>query len=320
MASNEQLKMIDELAGEVLKVISFGMQLLPEPVKKALENRVVQGLAKTSGGLTQIAAGCELCTTVVGSVQGIPMIALGTNMAFEGLQDLWYTLNGELDKESKNLIKEATGHKIDNIVELSEIGMSIYAGKISSKKIAGKIGEESEKLGGLLKKIKKPVSSLSAKSKRLVKKFLPKKHYRKFEVVDIEELAKKQGLKPNLQLFAEEAKWDMPKAGKYINGRYYTCHALERMAPDTIEVRAKLSRRAEKLASKKGYELGTKKYDKFCRDYVNPRNIPPNVIENAILSTERIPDKKYINTFVHETLDVKVYVNSNGDVVTVIKK
>ena len=202
MASNEQLKMIDELAGEVLKVISFGMQLLPEPVKKVLENRVVQGLAKTSGGLTQIAAGCELCTTVVGSVQGIPMIALGTNMAFEGLQDLWYTLNGELDKESKNLIKEATGHKIDNIVELSEIGMSIYSGKVSSKKIAGKIGEESEKLGGLLKKIKKPVSSLSAKSKRLVKKFLPKRHYRKFEVVDIEELAKKQGLKPNLQLFA----------------------------------------------------------------------------------------------------------------------
>ena len=202
MASNEQLKMIDELAGEVLKVISFGMQLLPEPVKKILENRVVQGLAKTSGGLTQIAAGCELCTTVVGSVQGIPMIALGTNMAFEGLQDLWYTLNGELDKESKNLIKEATGHKIDNIVELSEIGMSIYSGKVSSKKIAGKIGEESEKLGGLLKKIKKP-ASLATRTKRLVKKFLPKRHYRKFEVVDIEELAKKQGLKPNLQLFAD---------------------------------------------------------------------------------------------------------------------
>ena len=133
------------------------------------------------------------------------MIALGTNMAFEGLQDLWYTLNGQLDKESKNLIKEATGHKIDNIVELSEIGISIYAGKVSSKKIAGKIGEESEKLGGLLKKIKKP-ASLATRTKRLVKKFLPKRHYRKFEVVDIEELAKKQGLKPNLQLFAEEGK------------------------------------------------------------------------------------------------------------------
>ena len=97
--------------------------------------------------------------------------------------------------------------------------MSIYVGKVSSKKIAGKIGEESEKLGGLLKKIKKPVSSLSAKSKKLVKKFLPKKRYRKFEVVDIEELAKKQGLKPNLQLFAEEA----------INELNFSNKALEHM-------------------------------------------------------------------------------------------
>ena len=100
--------------------------------------------------------------------------------------------------------------------------MSIYAGKVSSKKIAGKIGEESEKLGGLLKKIKKPVSSLSAKSKKLVKKFLPKKCYRKFEVVDIEELAKKQGLKPNLQLFAEETTADLLRNAKFTdNGGIY---------------------------------------------------------------------------------------------------
>ena len=155
-------------------------------------------------------------------------------MAFEGLQDLWYTLNGELDKESKNLIKEVTGHKIDNIVELSEIGMSIYAGKVSSKKIAGKIGEESEKLGGLLKKIKKQVSSLSAKSKRLVKKFLPKRHYRKFEVVDIEELARKQGLKPNLQLFAENKNIGVgnPVAvvGKGHTGRFVPNNLSEQMA------------------------------------------------------------------------------------------
>ena len=87
-------------------------------------------------------------------------------------------------------------------------------------------------------------------------------------VVDVEELAKKQGLKPNLQLFAEETKWDMPKGGKVINGRYYTQHALERMAPDTLEIRAKLSRRAEKIANQKGYKLGTKDYNKFCIKYV----------------------------------------------------
>ena len=160
---------------------------------------------KVTGGVSEIATGCGLCTTVAGSLEGVPLIIFGTNMAFEGIQDLWYTLRGELDKESKNLIKEATGHKVDNLVELAEIGMSIYAGKVASKKITGKLGEESEKLSGLLKKTRKPTSVVT-RAKRLVKKFMPKKRYRKFKVVDIEELAKKQCLKPNIQLFAEEGK------------------------------------------------------------------------------------------------------------------
>ena len=85
--------------------------------------------------------------------------------------------------------------------------MSIYAGKVASKKavpkLTGELGEESEKLSGLLKKTRKPVS-IATRTRRLVKKFMPKKRYRKFKVVDVEELAKKQCLKPNIQLFAEE--------------------------------------------------------------------------------------------------------------------
>ena len=131
------------------------------------------------------------------------MIVFGTNMAVEGTQDLWYTLSGELDKESKNLIKEVTHHKVDNLVELSEIGMSIYSGAVASNKITGKISEESEQLNRLLNKVKKP-TSVATRTKRLVRKFMPKKRYRKFKVVDIEELAKKQCLKPNIQLFAKD--------------------------------------------------------------------------------------------------------------------
>ena len=163
----------------------------------------------------------ELCTTVAGCVQGIPLIVFGTNMAFEGIQDLWYTLRGELDKESKNLIKEATGHKVDNLVELAEIGMSIYSGKVASKRISGKLGEESEKLSCLLKKTRKPMPLVS-RTKRLVKKFMPKKRYRKFKVVDIEELSKRQCLKPNIQLFAEEIEkreYTPPNGGGGITSR-----------------------------------------------------------------------------------------------------
>ena len=235
--------MIDELAGEILKTIGVLMQMLPEPVKKVLENRAVQGVMKVTGGVSEIATGCGLCTTAVGCVQGIPLIVFGTNMAFEGIQDLWYTLRGELDHESKNLIKEATGHKVDNLVELAEIGMSIYSGKVASKKIAGKLGEESEKLSGLLKKTRKPTSVVT-RAKRLVRKFMPKKRYRKFKVVDIEELSKRQCLKPNIQLFAEDGKKlklaqygdDFGKMGKYVktpnvnfDWSQSTNHGLERM-------------------------------------------------------------------------------------------
>lgn len=58
---------------------------------------------------------------------------------------------------------------------------------------------------------------------------------------------------------------------------------------------------------------------KFCKKYVDPRNIPPSVIEDAINSTKGIPGNVK-GTIVHETNDVKVVVNSIGKVVTVIPK
>lgn len=111
----------------------------------------------------------------------------------------------------------------------------------------------------------------------------------------------------------------MVEGGSKINNREYSQHAIERMAPDTPAVRAELSRRAEKLAESKGLKVGTDEYYQFCKKYVDPRNIPPSVIEDAISSTKGIPGNTP-GTFVHETADVKVIVNSNGKVITVIPK
>ena len=99
--------------------------------------------------------------------------------------------------------------------------------------------------------------------------------------------------------------WDMTEGGGVINGREYSQHAMERMAPDTPTVRAELSRRAEKAAQQKGLEVGTKEYYEYCTKYVDPRNIPPSVIEDAISSSKAIPGNRP-DTFIHETLDVKV--------------
>ncbi|OOM80580.1 putative endo-beta-N-acetylglucosaminidase precursor [Clostridium puniceum] len=118
---------------------------------------------------------------------------------------------------------------------------------------------------------------------------------------------------------AGEAGWDMLKGGGYINGRRYSQHAMERMAPDTPQVRAELEKIAADLAKGKGLEPQTKAYSDFVKKYVDPRNIPPSAIEDAIKNTTSAPGK-YADTFIHETGDVTVVVNGVGDVITVIPK
>jgi hypothetical protein len=113
--------------------------------------------------------------------------------------------------------------------------------------------------------------------------------------------------------------WDMHKGGGEIGGRRYSEHSLERMAPDTIEVRAELSTWATQKAVEKGLSPGTKEFDTFVKKYVDPRGVPPMVVEDAIRNN---PAKagKYTDTFVHENDYVKVVTNGKGDVVTVIPK
>jgi len=116
-----------------------------------------------------------------------------------------------------------------------------------------------------------------------------------------------------------EAGWDMSVGGGNINGRRYSQHAMERMAPNTPEVKAELYQRATKIAKEKGLVPQTKEYSTFIDKYVDPRNIPPSVIEDAIKNTKPISGNRP-DTFVHVTDSVKVITNGNGDVITVIPK
>ena len=113
--------------------------------------------------------------------------------------------------------------------------------------------------------------------------------------------------------------WNMVEGGETINEREYSQHAMERMTPDTPQVRAELSRRVEKSATQRGLKVGTQEYYEYCKKYVDPRNIPPSVIEDAISSTKGIPENRP-DIFIHETADVKIVNNSAGKVITVIPK
>ncbi|NPC94028.1 transposase [Bacillus sp. WMMC1349] len=113
--------------------------------------------------------------------------------------------------------------------------------------------------------------------------------------------------------------WNLSISGTKIAGRKYSRHALERMAPKTPEVKANLTSRAIKIAIEKGYKPKSKEYLNFIKEYVDPRNVPPSVIENAIKNGKKLSGK-YKGTFTRETKDVKVVLNENGDVITVMPK
>ncbi|MBI6871805.1 RHS repeat-associated core domain-containing protein [Clostridium aciditolerans] len=107
------------------------------------------------------------------------------------------------------------------------------------------------------------------------------------------------------------AGWDMPQRGKIINGREYSKHALERMAPKTPQVKAELEQRA--LVN--GLKRGTKAFEK----YVDPRGVPPMVVEDAIQNGTRLPGNMP-GTWEHITNDVKVITNDAGKVITIYPK
>ncbi|MCC9021928.1 ribonuclease YeeF family protein [Bacillus nakamurai] len=113
--------------------------------------------------------------------------------------------------------------------------------------------------------------------------------------------------------------WDLGKNGGVVNNRRYSQHALERMAPNRPEVRAELFSRATKKAKEIGLRPQTIEYKNFINKYIDPRNIPPSVIEDAIKNNKAIPGNKP-GTFVHSTKDVQVVLNASGDVITVIPK
>jgi hypothetical protein len=105
---------------------------------------------------------------------------------------------------------------------------------------------------------------------------------------------------------SSEGVWTLPrKGGATIDGRWYTEHALERMAPRTPEVMAELEARALARAKAAGFQLGTPEFKAWWGEFgPNPRGVPPMVVEAEIANPG--------------TTGVKVITGNDGRVITVI--
>jgi hypothetical protein len=106
---------------------------------------------------------------------------------------------------------------------------------------------------------------------------------------------------------ADNTIWILPKkgGGAFINDRWYTEHALERMAPRTPAVMAELEARALKRTAAEGLQPGTEEFGRWMsRNGPDPRGIPPFVIEIEIANPS--------------STNIRVILNQKGEVITVI--
>jgi hypothetical protein len=82
--------------------------------------------------------------------------------------------------------------------------------------------------------------------------------------------------------------WDLPVdgGGMRINGRWYTEHALERMAPDLPQTRAQITSRVAARLARAGFKPGHRAYNDVLQkalSKIDPRGVPPSVVEAEIL-------------------------------------
>ncbi len=112
----------------------------------------------------------------------------------------------------------------------------------------------------------------------------------------------------------------IPQSGTVIKGRYYTKHALERMAPDTLEVRAELTSSATKNAAKE-YIPGSENFIRNVNKNVQPRGIPPSVVENTVRNGQRSADPIMGRVRYYDPInDVTVVTDSENKVIVTVLK
>jgi len=328
-----------------------------QKIKDEAEKRKTQGIWRTVGGAVLIATGVA-CIVLTGGA-AIPIVAdvavavgsgtavFGAADAIEGTQDIYYGSTGDIDSTAVNGIKDDLFQGNEDAYYLTEnafafaasamipIGHASTAGNLTFKSTATIVANDTAGMvAGMVASgvTAKGLNGIEAEANKLAK--APKGLDGVIEgtgnvAEDVGKAGKGlEGAAKGAESAAEDAgkvvesgtdSWNMVEGGGTINGREYSQHAMERMAPDTPQVRAELSRRAEKSATQRGLKVGTQEYYEYCKKYVDPRNIPPSVIEDAISSTKGILGNRP-DTFIHETADVKIVINSAGKVITVIPK
>lgn len=300
-------------AGEILFKTKVKHETCKTDQKKAKTDweRTIKGGLKAAGGvvLTAVGVGFAIGTGGLGGfLVGGAMALFGAADLTEGGQDVYYGAKGS-NKKSANLIKdkvfrgnETAYYAVEGVLNLGMLGYGVLGSLNKPNTLKLKPVEHKTNLTDRANSVSKLEGASGGET--------PKTSFR--DMMTPEEAAR-------YDKWWDSRTWSMGEDGAVINGRRYTAHSLERMAPDTPEIRAKLEARASDKAETKGFKPGTKDYNDYIKKYVQPRNVPPTVVEDAIKNVKPVKGTNP-GTWVHETRDVKVIVNYDGDVITVIPK
>jgi hypothetical protein len=289
---------------------------------KHISKGIFSGILKGSKNVVHLITNPK--ETLINLTKCINQLGLALNICDSDPIGLAYMSNNEkiieLEKQAKEtaqIIKElelqfkklSFAEKIEKISELATewiLTDAVFkAAGIVGKTVASQIVSKIEKIS----KVVPQANKLTEISMQLSKN--AESLYSTIECVDTkmtEKIGKETILKARDELFLSH--WCLAEKGCTINGRYYTIHALERMAPPTKEVIEELERRA----LMKGYARGTDKFN----DYVQPRGVPPSVVEDSIQTLKPILGKKP-GTLEYKNNNVLVVTNIKGDVITVYK-
>ena len=299
----------------VLNPQPFSVPPTPPPISKEKDpvNRVIDGVlgaVKFAGGMGQVVGGATIAAASSGIAvaPGVALAAFGTSNAIEGAKDILNAINGSNDP-SINPIRDFLFMGNQTLYDAADIALSLGA----------------EALTKSLTAINQPIAQFG-----------------KAQLLTDAEAAKITGGVPKAKEINGTISWDLNPKGSVIYGRYYTEHALQRMAPRTPEVFSYLRTRYLELHPYKGWALNSaegKKWAAGLKKFIDPRNIPPMVVEDIIqhetrqINTvavkkivdgkkviERVvtPDKfRYVRKISNKK-SITVIVNEIGDVITVL--
>jgi len=286
MEEHERSRNQSELARTVKKV--------SVQVVKVWNNPRFQGSIQAAGGLAEAGLGAVVSIGSGGLAApgGLALMAHGLDHYFTGMQTAFSGTHRDTVT-----VQALQGLGLShNVSELVDTGISVGGGVGAGRALA--VAPKMTMTRGLL--VQEQMVKRVAAQKAFIER-MNSPAYRSGLVSEgtVAKLAEK-----NVSQIRTD--WVFPKkGGATINGRWYTEHALERMAPRTPEVMAELEVRALTRAAKKGYKPQTKDFGDWWKDHKpNPRNIPPSVVEAEIANPG--------------STNIRVELNKKGDVITVI--